>query len=173
MRPSASSRLPCASAIQAAAPSRLTSTSVAQYSFFAVFSVSRSRASSSTSFSAAAGSPLRAAPRARAKCVIASVNGNLLGRGSSFVASLQSPRSTRSAPASPRARRDRRAPGVPGHRGASSITLARVVVACELQVGVDHVVQRVQRVVGVVVLLRGHRPSAGWSRPIPSTRRRG
>ena len=48
----------------------------------------------STSFCAAAGSPLRAAPSARAKCVIATVKGNLLGRGSRRAAARQSPRSS-------------------------------------------------------------------------------
>src|SRR2546427_6351706 len=41
--------------------SRITSTSFAQYSFFAAFSSSRSAAIRSASFCAAAGSPLRAA----------------------------------------------------------------------------------------------------------------
>jgi len=84
----------CASATQAIDASRITSTSFAQYSLFAVFSSSRSAAMRSTSFCAAAGSPLLAAPSARAKCVIASVYGYLLGTGLSCAASRQAPRSS-------------------------------------------------------------------------------
>ena len=43
---------------------------------------------------AAAGLPLRAAPMARAKCVIASVNGVFAGRAVSAAASAQAPRSS-------------------------------------------------------------------------------
>ena len=129
MRPSASSFFFCASddpgeRRKAASPRPRSPSS----SFFAAFSSSRSAAIRSTSFCAAAGSPLRAAPSARAKCVIASVNGNLLGIGSQLAPPRASRRArARSAPASPRARRARwrRAGLIPVNVRASSRSCAR------------------------------------------------
>ena len=73
---------------------RWMSTCSVQYASCIVFSASRSAASCSMSAAAAFGFPDRAAPIARAKCVIASVWGNVVGEPADAAASAHAPRSS-------------------------------------------------------------------------------
>src|SRR5262249_8802169 len=89
----ASSYLPSAYKPQGAAPCHWMSTCSAQYASLAARSFSRSSASLAMSALAASGWPDRAAPRARAKCVMLSTWASGVGLTASCAAAFQSPRS--------------------------------------------------------------------------------
>src|SRR6516164_6753822 len=90
---SASSYLPSAYRTQAVATCHWMSTCSAQYASLAARSFSRSSASLAISALAASGWPDRAAPKARAKCVMASTWASGVGLTASCAAAFQSPRS--------------------------------------------------------------------------------
>ena len=174
---------PSANVTHAIAIWRWMSTCSAQYASCIVFSASRSAASRSMSAAAAFGLPDRAAPSARAKCVMASVCGNVVWRGVNAAASAHAPRSSAYRAGIAAAAYT---PATPGAAAPVALTIqprsgcARLVgnaprlgILRDLQVRVRLIVHRVQLFGSRVLLARGLcRSAIGLDRFLPQAHAR-